>query len=343
MIKSDKNIVYYNSNLFDVKNGGVSAWQGIRTIDSDSDVYLICGTTFPNPQNGSGIVFIGNLSFTSGVTYILNVPHSKYTSVYGPNYDKSTGIFNFVGSYTANTTSKGYIYTGKLTNDALGKITNYTYPSVNYTFETVFVHSISNNFYVGNAGNSQTKDTLSFLYNTSDNNKMTTIMHPYAKTTTTYGIWYIGKNIYIIVGGYSKNSIAINDIYDRNNMPISIGENYFAFYDSVENIIFDWTTLILPVKNVLLSHIEGVSGYFDCKNTFSLSLDVIDTESHHLGCYAVIALDNSSNYKIKKFVQVNYDDNANGISSSNSVADNNIVGLYESLDLKQSFQAKIEF
>ena len=134
-------VIYYNSNYLNVRNGGVSAWQGSRNISPD--LFLICGTTNPTPQTGQGIIYSGNIAFTNGSIYYLNVPLSQYTSVYGPNYDPDTGIYNFVGSYSdyLNSNTKGFIYTGRLSEKSLEIPDNYSYPNVKS-----FVFGLSINF-----------------------------------------------------------------------------------------------------------------------------------------------------------------------------------------------------
>ena len=67
---------------------------------------------------------------------------------------------------------------------------NYNYPSVNNIYDITFLHSISNDVLVGNAGNIGESNTFSFLYKTNDLNNLTEIKYPGSETTTTYGIWY---------------------------------------------------------------------------------------------------------------------------------------------------------
>ena len=329
-------VKYYNSSYLSVINGGISAWQGIRYINEN--IFLICGTTNPTPTTGMGIIYSGNISFTDGNIFYLNVPSSTSTSVYGPDYDN--GIYNFVGSFNQNNNlniTKGFVYTGSLNNQSLNNNLNYYYPSVNNLYNIVFIHSFKNNYLVGNAGNTDNNDTLSFLYNINNLNECIEIKYPGSSTTTSYGIWYDKiSNIYIIVGGYSNDEICINDIY-KNRLPTPIGKNFIVFFDPIKNNFFNWTTLLLPLKDILLSHIEGISGYKDLNNVFSLSLDIISLNSQRLGYYAVIVPDKENIFRIEQFVNINYPE---GISTSNSVANNNIVGL--SLNNTIAFQAVIE-
>lgn len=332
-----KKIIYYNSNYLDVKNGGISAWQGIRIIDKD--VFLICGTTNPTPQTGNGIIYSGNLSFTNGSIFYLNVPNSKYTSIYGPNYNFETGIFNFVGSFTdQNNYTKGFLYTGKLNNVEILNNKNYLYPSVNKKYEIVFVHSIINDFMVGNAGNNDSFDVFSFLYNINDLKKPIEIKFPNSKTTTTYGICYnTYNNTYTLVGGYSQKKIQINKIY-QENIILPIGNAFIVNYNPTTNTFENWTTIQLPLTNDIVSHIQGISNYFNIDGKYSICIDAI-SKSKNIGYYATITRDKSLGFIVNKFNKVKYGND--GISTINSVANNNIVGLNISLKNNQAFQASI--
>jgi len=347
-MSSNKNVVYYNSNYIDVKNGGVSAWQGSRAVAED--IFLLCGTTNPTPQTGEGIIYSGNISFTDGQIYYQNVPNSLATSVYGPNYDPDTGIYNFVGSYTdIEKNTKGYIYTGRLNEIELATETNYSYPSVNKFYNIVFVHSISNGYTVGNAGNTDKGDTTAFLYKITKLKKPIEIKYPGSLTTTAYGIWYNkNNNTYTIVGGYSPDKkIPINKIYE-NNLILPIGKPYIVDFNPVTNTFENWTTLNLPLNIDILAHIEGISGFYGIDGVYSLSIDTINN-SANLGYYAVISRDKTFGFIVTKFTEVKYEKTepcacfkkSIGISTINSVANNNIVGLYISPQGNQSFQATI--
>jgi len=344
MSNIDLGVIYYNSNYLNVLNGGVSAWQGSRNISPD--LFLICGTTNPSPQTGQGIIYSGNIAFTNGSIYYMQVPLSEYTSVYGPNYNFDTGIYNFVGSYSdyINSNTKGFIYTGKLSTKSLETPDNYSYPDVNCFYDIVFVHSISNGYCVGNAGNvgnvgnPDQSDTFAFLYNINDLTNPIEIIFPGSNTTTAYGIWYNKLlNTYTIVGGFSPEKIPINRIY-YDGLSIPIGQSFIVDYDPVKNSFSSWTILDLPLKNTILSHIQGISGFFDYDQVYSLSIDAINNEKNK-GYYATITRDSDFNFVVTKFVEVKY--SSNGISSINSVANNSIVGINIGEKGNQSFQATI--
>lgn len=336
-MSKNENVIYYNSDYLNVRSGGISAWQGSRAVSED--VYLLCGTTNPTPQTGEGLIYSGNLSFTNGSIYYLNVPNALYTSVYGPNYNSETGIFNFVGSYVDQTTNtKGFIYTGRLDELALANPKNYSYPKINNEYNIVFVHSVSNGFCVGNAGNTNSDDTLAFLYDIKDLSKPIPVEFPDSGTTTVYGIWFNStSNTYTIVGGYSPLKIPINKIY-FGGLPVPFGQAFVVDYDPSKKIFINWTSLNLPLGREILSHIEGISGLFGVDGVYTLSIDTINN-SRNFGYYAVIIRDPEYNFVVSKFTEIKFA--SNGLSTINSVANNNAVGLYISSTGNKAFQAKI--
>lgn len=336
-------ITYYNGNSLWVNTptgkeyGGISAWQGIRYIGSTT--YVLCGTTNPNPNTGNGLVYIGDINCQNGKMYMLNVPESLGTSVYGPNYDLSSGIYTFVGSYLDyNQNVNGFVYQGNLTD--LLNSNNFTYPSINKFYDTTFFHSFSNNLFVGNSGNNGLlTETVSYIY---DINNISTvkkvIKYPESATTTSYGIWYNGNNSYTIVGGYSKSNIDIEKIYIEGQ-PIPFGEAFIVDYDAEKNIFSNWTSI--NFGDNLLTHFQGI--FRNENGSYSINADVIDLKVSKLqiGYFLTIDRDQDNNfiYNIDNAVQIQYGE---GSSSSNSVANNKVVGLFVGSDgTKVSYQAEI--
>lgn len=342
----NKNTInYFNGNnlLINTPNGleygGISAWQGIRSLGSN--VYLMCGTTNPTPNTGYGLIYIGNINCQNGEIYYLNVPNALGTSIYGPNYDQDTSLFTFVGSYTdINQNIYGFIYQGYL-ND-LSNISNLFYPTINNYFSINFFHSFSNILFIGNSGNpDKDDDTVSYIYDITELIKVRTIIkYPNSKTTTTYGIWHNGNNNYTIVGGYSTQSISIDKIYINNGIIKPIGNAFIVDYNYETNTFYNWTTI--NFGDNLLTHFQGISKNSD--DTYSINGDVINIEVSPLptGYFLTIGR-NSKNefvYNLSNAVKILY--NENGISSSNSVADNKVIGLYiDNNNVRVSYQCEI--
>lgn len=329
-----------NNSLIDTPKGpqygGVSAWQGIRYLGSD--VYLMCGTTNPNPNAGYGLIYIGNINCTDGDYYYLNVPKNIgiATSLYGPNYDKNTGIYTFVGSYTNyNYEIKGFVYNGTLNKDDLENPNNFFYPNINLSYEITFLHSNANGLMVGNSGNigntfENNLETISYIYdinNLSDIKKE--IKFPGSKTTTTYGIWYNGDNSYTLVGGYSQNDVPINSIYKPNGIIDPIGSAFVVDYDCATNTFSNWTSINYKDNtNSFITHFEGIYG--NENGTYSINADVLNLSLSYIpqGYFLTISRNEKKEfvYNFDNWIKLSYDDN--GITSSNSVANNKVIGLY---------------
>jgi hypothetical protein len=327
-------INYYNTNNLNVDTpngkqyGGVSAWQGIRYLGSD--IYLICGTTNPSPNTGYGFIYIGPINCFLGKQYYLNVPRKMAvsTSVYGPNYDIDSGMYTFVGSYkTCLGKINGFAYTGKLDNDYLNDSNNFLYPSVNNQYKITFLHSNSNGFIVGNSGSKTS--TISYIYNINDmSNYVKLIEFPDSITTTTYGIWYDGDNQYTIVGGYTDKHIPIERIYN-DDIIMPIGKAFIVNYDSSKNIFYNWTSFAYTNDNVSLdTHFEGI--YKNENNTYSVNADVLNINEGLLpqGYFLIISKNSKGEFitNYDNWIKLKYSDV--GTTSSNSVANNKVVGIY---------------
>ena len=109
-------------------------------------------------------------------------------------------------------------------------------------------------------------------------------------------------------------------------------------YNPVNEQFENWTTLSLPLNVDALAHIEGISGFFGIDGLYSLSIDTINN-SANFGYYSVISRDNTFGFVVNKFTEIKY--GMNGISTINSTANNNVIGLYISGQENQSFQARI--
>lgn len=314
----------------------VCVWQGIRPFCSK---YLICGTTLPSALEGIGVIYIGDIKCEKGYINYMKVPNSISTSIYGPNYEENTKIFNFVGSYVDfQGKIKGFVYTGRLRKNGktLKNPSNFSYPSVNALYDTVFIHSISKNLYIGNSGSKDGINILSFLYDIKNPNEYIEIKYPNSKTTTTYGIYYIGNDIYAIAGGYStEREFNIDQIYN-GGYPSPIGNSFMALYHRKEKIFSAWQTIHLPLSHEIISHIEGI--YFDNHGNYSLSIDLLHSNKESGGYYGVAVRNNDENntLTLQKFVKLEF----NGKKlSSNSVAKNCVVGLI--VGDNRPFQCKI--
>lgn len=319
--------------------GAISALQGIRSLGSD--IYLICGTTNPNPNTGYGYFYIGEIDCISGTSYYLNVPESLGTSLYGPDYNKENGIYTFVGSFlNYKQNINGFIFQGTL-NDLNNKL-NFSFPSVNSIFDTTFLHSYSNGLFVGNSGNSNDVINLkSYIYDINNlNNIKTEILFPGSVTTTSYGIIYNDNNIYTIVGGYTNKKINIKDIYNKSGIINPFGTAFIVDYNSLTNIFSNWTSINKNENSV--THFQGISLNED--NTYSINADSVNLLESKLqkGYYLKISRNARGEFisNVDNWIELAYKNE--GFTSSNSVANNKVVGLYIlNNNIQISYQAEI--
>ena len=338
----DNKPFYYNSTYVEVINSttgttqnGCYGWQGIRILEED--IYLLSGTTYPVNGGGQGVVYSGNISCTNGSTYMFVVPGSEFTSVYGPDFNKTNGIFTLVGSYTNSGSSDnyGFIYQGNLNSDSLASAANYTTQigssiSINggspVTYDITFLHSTMNGYVVGSSGTSTSN--ISYIYNISTASYIQ-VKFPLSSTTTTYGIWHTHGTNYIIVGGYSNNTISLYDIY-KDNKPISYGKAFIAEFNSELNIIYNYTTVPFNDNPDFVTHIQGISGFNNIPTVYSLAYDVVDIKDGLIKGYYTKIKKNKNNFVTNdlKFIEFNYPTNFPNITPADSVAENTIVGFY---------------
>lgn len=320
-------ILYYNTNNINATNG-VSVWQGITKYKND---LLIVGTSEPGPNTGQGVLYFGDITCNRGITYNLSVPGSEYSSVYGPRYNEISRLFTFVGSYTLqNDTNIIYAFLFRGTLNDLTNSSNYVlqmnYNPIFYTIS--FAHSTDGNFAVGNSGNVNVKDTNSWLYNITTQT-YTTISFPNSKTTTCYGIIKNINGSYTIVGGCSfSNQVEINNIYIKNYLIIPYQDAFIAdfTYDG-SNITFSNFTSINYLNNCL-THFQGISSTNN-PNIYTISADVIGLNNNTTGFFLTIER-KSTTFIASNWTPIDYGKSINkkGLTTCNSVIDNNIVGFF---------------
>lgn len=344
-------IDYYNTNNLlintpiGVEYGGVSSWQGIRYLGTNT--YLICGTTTPTSTTGNGLIYIGNINCIDGKVFYLNVPDSISTSVYGPNYEIDSGIFTFVGSfldYQQNTS--GFIYQGNLDELSLKNNSNFKFPTINMDYDINFFHSFTNNLFIGNSGNSNDiTNSISYIYDIKNINKIKAeIKFPLSLTTTSYGIVYNGNQSYTIVGGYSSKNISLEDIYKNGNI-LPQGKGFIVDYNEITNIFTNWTSIEYTDSDTdssLITHFQGIT--LNINGTYSLNANILNLKESifPIGYYLTISrnIHGSFIYNFDNWIKLEY--SKNGTTSSNSVANNKVIGLYISGNENISYQLDIK-
>jgi hypothetical protein len=184
---------------------------------------------------------------------------------------------------------------------------------------------------VGNSGNSNSNETISYIYDINDLNEIKKkIKFPNSKTTTTYGIWYNGEFSYTLVGGYSnEKNININEIYLKNGIIKSIGNAFIVDYNSKTNIFSNWTPIVFNDSGAIFeTHFQGI--YRDDNKIYSICADVLNLKKNLLpqGYFLTIGRNEKNEfvYNTDNWVKLSY--NEFGTTSANSVANNKIVGMF---------------
>lgn len=325
-----KQVEYFNTNNINSPLG-VSVWQGIAKYGNQ---LLIVGTSEPGPNTGQGALYFGDIRCYNGTTYTLSVPltaqtKAQYSSVYGPRYDSVTGLFTFVGSYTLLNDTNIYAFLFRGTLADLSNPSNYVlqmqYSSPAHIIS--FTHSTYGNFAVGNSGSAASQDTESWIYNITTQ-AYTTISFPGSKTTTTYGIVKNPNGSYTIVGGYSTSEqVSIKDIYFKNGFVKPVQYAFAADYNGTTNTFSNWSTI--QYENNYATHFEGISTTNN-PNVYSISADVLGLNNDSTGFFLTIERQLSGSFVPNNWVSINYGKSTGkkGLSTSNSVIDNNIVGLF---------------
>jgi hypothetical protein len=318
-------VSYFDSSQ--VGTQPVTAWQGIKP-GSTSGQYLIVGTS-----GSDGLLFEGTIAGV-GQSYKVDYPGAATTSVYGVN-DSGGGQLELVGSYkntgtltdaaAAAVTVHGFLFQGTVAD--LSNPTHYRtvdYPGAKFTY----VHSVMGNFAVGNADGPDPTTGLplgpgtAFLYNLTTG-AMTRIVYPGSVSNTAYGIWDNGHNQYTIIGGYSNDSVGNVD----QTQPI--GQAMMVDFDANTGRFSHWTTFNylngLVGKN-FVTHFEGISSLE--KGVYTLSADSVQAGSSNpvQGSFVTVRRNPDGSFGPAVWTNLNYP-SASGISSSNSVAGNAVVGL----------------
>lgn len=299
----------------------VTAWQGIREIDSEN--YIIVGT-----RGSVGIVYIGPLDGSSYSVYEVNFPGATATSVYGPDY-MGDGVIRLVGTYkTGDDKVRGFYYIGtveELTDSS-------KYQSIKTGDKFTYLHSIMGDVIVGNRDNpsqhGQHELPLgpghAFVYDLKTNQHIP-IKFPGALSNTAYGVWHNGGHSYTICGGYSLTPISIDQIYPESTnfvilSPKPVGRAFLVNYDSKSQKFSDWTSFVYPGVD-FVTHFQGISQSKSGK--YQLSANSSGLDLHAKASWVVVS---EKKFKVRKWVDIEYPGTV-GLSSSNSVAGKAVVGI----------------
>ena len=302
----------------------VSAWQGIRNSDTAGN-YLLAGTSGNN-----GLLFDGTMAGV-GTSYLVNYPgttNGGTTSVYGPD-NQGSGNLGLVGSYkNANAASatvkvNGFAFQG--TTSTLSDASDYQtvdYPGAEFNY----VHSEMGGLAVGNydsgtASGAPLGAGSAYIYNVAQKTFVTGIVYPGSKSNTAYGIWSNGGTSYTIAGGWSPT--VVNNALNQN---LPIGQAYMVDYDSATGKFTNWTSFSYPNGTNFVTHFEGISSVE--KGVYTLSADSVQAGSTNpaQGSLVSVTRNADGSFGPATWVNLNYT-NTNGVTSSNAVYGNQVVGV----------------
>lgn len=325
-------VTYDNADNFGVP---VSAWQGIRNADT-SGQYLIAGTS-----GADGLLFEGTLSGV-GTSYAVNYPNAATTSVYGPD-NLGGGNVRLVGSYKNSdpsadpVTVHGFLFEGPIADlSQSGNYRTLDYVGAKYNY----VHSTMEGFAVGNYdsptdpgdANLPLGPIHAYIYDVGHSVFLTDVVFPGARSNTAYGIWFNGGTSYTICGGYSFEKV---NNFDDQNRPI--GHAYLVDYDSATGQFTNWASFDYPSGTNVVTHFEGISSVE--KGVYTLNAD----SSANLGQGSLVTVRRNANgsFGPGAWVNLNFPLAGPGITSSNSVIGNHVVGVVIGAGGTFSYQATV--
>ncbi|MBY0396756.1 MAG: right-handed parallel beta-helix repeat-containing protein, partial [Thermoleophilia bacterium] len=311
-------ITYFNASSVAIQP--VSGWQGIRPA-TDPGSYLITGTSGSN-----GLLYIGPISGSGGTSYLVNMPGAATTSVYGPD-TLDNGDIRLVGSYrTGQDTVSGFLYEGSLSD--LGNAGNYRsidYPGSQFTY----VHSTMGGLAVGNydgpgQGGQPVGAGHAFIYDVASNTFVTDVVFPGSVSNTAYGIWYNGGTSYTIVGGFSQLP---RSNPDGKGLPI--GQAMMVDYDSATKAFTHWKAFSYPTgvtQPDIATHFEGISSVEKGVYTLNAGSSMVNGSSAEIASYVTVRRNADGSFGESAWVDLAYP-GASGITTSDSVAGNQVVGI----------------
>ena len=319
-------------DYYDTSNAGaftiqpVSAWQGIRNYGANVGQYLICGSSDAN-----GLLYVGPLA-GGGTSYgvVYPGPDTIATSVYGPDNGEGS-IIRLVGSYRANGTDAynyGFLWEGTTAQlPSGGEFRTIDYPGATYQY----THSTMGKLAVGNAdgpaGNLPLGPSIAYIYDIVNSVFVDTIKFPGSKSNTAYGIWKNSEISYTICGGYSP--LVTNNLITPG-IPLEQGKAYLVDYNPTTKVFSNWTSFDYPNGPVgvdFISHFEGISSQEP--GVYTLNADSVQagTTNPAQGSWIRVVRNADTTFSQTAWIDLNYPGVAEGITSSNSVYGNQVVGL----------------
>ncbi len=294
--------------------------QGARAIAGSTDVY-ICGTlTGSDTGIASGFLYRGPLQGggAEGTWAQLNftapgVSDVTVTSPYGPA-DGPGDMVTLVGVYQAKATGSrniGCMYRGPDSGTG-GTWTVINPPAANYN--NCFPHSTMGRLVVGNFDIVNVATGFAFVYDIETGHSWN-LHAPGATSTTAYGIWHDGGDIYTIAGGYSILK------------PTEISQAFICRWNAATHTASDFRSFSAhnqPVTSVI-THFEGITG--NESGGYNFAADWINVADGGLGA-SLVHVARRPDGSLGEAVWLDLAFPGAEITSANSVVRTSVVGIY---------------
>jgi hypothetical protein len=303
---------------------------GIR--QDTGGVVVITGSYQGSNNQPQGLLYRGPLFPTNSSGYIFLKPtfpnQTVTTSIfYGPNtplFDPGIGAGNLraVGSYKYSEDGgkfdHGMMYQGSPSGSGTWTEINVPDSVAGGPVAFVIPHSTMGELVVGDYDLKDLASANAFIYNVRT--KAYTIFK-IGRLATAYGIWQNGgptSSSYTITGGLKPDT--------------GINAGYLVDYDSVSGVFSNLTHYYYNNRPDIFTHFEGITGF---GSGYSLA-----AEGDEGAAFATILRKPDRSFGEAQWVPVQ-NPATKGISTGNSVLENNLIGIYEPGSGIQSYLATV--
>ena len=315
---------------FNCSATGKTGIQGIRGVNNSKDVFV--SGTLDDGSMQYGLIYCGPLSHNGSLGQWHQFAYTSpdfddvvNTSCYGPN-NHPAGV-EWVGSYKRTSTGSsalGCLYQGSL--DGSGTWT--TISPNNGDTKNVYVHSVMGGLAVGNYDTKLTNG-FAFIYNIQ-NKTFDYIVAPNALTTTLYGIWHDGKDNYTLAGGFtSKDAGSASQAFLANwNSRTKLMTNLRGYQGDNQK----FTSLV--------THFEGIT---NAPGGYNIAAGFSSKDNADGAAFAHIRRNHDGTFGEAEWQTLRYPDQGVKMTTSDTVFEDNILGILVSEDGLASYLAKIGF
>ena len=304
---------------------------GIRQDAGSGGPVVITGSYQSNNQP-QGLLYRGPLYPTDGSGYIFlnpSFPNQTVTTsiFYGPNtslFDPTIGVGNFraVGSYKYSQDGgkfdHGMMYQGSPSGSGIWTQINVPDSVAGGPVAFVIPHSTMGDLVVGDYDLKDLSSANAFIYNvkTGAYTKLTI-----GRLATAYGIWQNGgasSSSYTIAGGLKPEH--------------GINVGYLVDYDASSGAFSNLTHFSYNNQPGIVTHFEGITAF---RSGYSMA-----AEGDTGAAFATIPRNPDGSFGKAEWMPVK-NPNTKGISTGNSVLENNLIGIYEPGSGIQSYVATV--